>query len=294
MNTTLLVILLVIAYALLAIVKLYVQSKYSKKNVHNFTDTVIFWAFIFLIIAICFIPVAIINHEINTSILIYAILAGIFTVFFQLFYTLALSCGPVGISSFLTSASSVVYIVYSIIVFNEKITPFKIAAFVLFVAALACNIKKDKSKNINAKWIILISLTCLFLIAGSIVSKYFARDFAGDYKTGFLAIEYIVSFVLTAIIAIPLVLNNKTKPSIKFDKWYFIFGISIGVILVACVFINQWTVSIADMSYFTPIRGSMIMILAILEGWIVFNEKPTLLQTIGIVCGIGASILINF
>ena len=280
MNTTLLVILLVIAYALLAIVKLYVQSKYSKKNVHNFTDTVIFWAFIFLIIAICFIPVAIINHEINTSILIYAILAGIFTVFFQLFYTLALACGPVGISSFLTSAdssfltssfltsadssflissfltsaSSVVYIVYSIIVFNEKITPFKIAAFVLFVAALACNIKKDKSKNINAKWIILISLTCLFLIAGSIVSKYFARDFAGDYKTGFLAIEYIVSFVLTAIIAIPLVLNNKTKPSIKFDKWYFIFGISIGVILVACVFINQWTVSISDMSYFTPIR----------------------------------------
>ncbi len=294
MNSTLFVIILIVAYALLAACKLFTQSQYSKKNIHVFSDTVIFWAFIFLVIAVCFIPVAIINHEINRSILIYAILAGIFTVFFQLFYTLALACGPVGISSFLTSASSVVYIVYSIIVFGEKITPLKVVAFVLFVAALACNIKKDKTKNINAKWIFFISLTCLFLIAGSIISKYFARDFAGEYKTGFLAIEYVVSFLITIIIAIPLIINKRTKPSLKLDKWFFIFGLATGVILVACVFINQWTVTIADMSYFTPIRGSLIMAFAILEGWIVFKEKPTLLQTIGIICGIGASVLINF
>jgi len=294
MNTTLLVILLVFAYAVGATCKLFVQSKYSKNHVHSFSDTVVFWLYVFLVIGVVFVPMGIVNGEFKKEILIYGILTGIFAVGFQLFYTLSLSCGPVGLSAFFTSASSVTYIVYSIIVFKEPVTVCKIIAFVLFIAALCCNVKKDPSKNVNAKWIILITITCLFLFGQTIVSKYFARAFEGQYKSGYLAIQYLTAFVLTGIIAIPLISIKKTRPTHGPNRWYFILGGLCGLILVGCMFINQYTVSIADMSYFTPIRGALCMIFAIFQGWIIYKEKPTWLQWIGIVSGISAAVLVNF
>jgi len=294
MSNELLVALLIIAYAVLAAVKLFVQSKYSKQNVKSFSDSVLFWLLIFFLIGIAFLPSALINKEFRVEIIIYAFLAGLFTVGFQLFYTLALKEGPVGLSAFMTSASSIVYIVYSIIVFNEKFTALKGVAIGLFVIALAFNIKKDPKKNITLKWWILITITCLFLIGNSIVNKYFAVDLKGQFKSGYLSIEYITSFIITGIILIPLLCKQNLKPTLKINKWFFIFGVAIAGILVACVYVNQVTTTIADMSFFTPIRGALVMALSILEGWIVFKEKPTLLQWIGIAFGVASTVLINF
>jgi len=294
MSNELLLAILIIAYALLAAIKLFAQSKYSKKNINIFSDTVLFWLFTFLVIGIAFIPSAIIENQYRVEIILYAFLAGLFTVGFQLFYTLALKEGPVGLSAFLTSASSIIYIVYSIIVFKEEFTALKGVAIALFVVALAFNIKKDPQKHITVKWWILITITCLFLIGNSIVNKYFAVDFKGEFKSGYLSIEYITSFIITGIILIPLLTKKTTKPTIKCDKWFFIFGTIIALILVGCVYVNQVTTTISDMSFFTPIRGALCMVLSIMQGWLLFKEKPSVMQWIGIAFGIASTVLINF
>ncbi len=286
------IILLIILYAVLSVGKVIVQSHYSKNNINLFIDTFIFLNAVFLIIGISFLPMAIINNEFKKEIILYAFLNGLYSLLYQLFYTLAFIFGSVSLAIFFTSASSVINIVYSIIVFDERVTPFKIVAFVLFIFALIFNIKKD-NKSINIKWVICVLFASVSLIICGIVTKYFAMDFNGEYTNGFLSLSYIISFTLCSMLLMVKYKQTK-KTEIRLNKTFIISTLLVGLFLVGCVFLNQYITINAEISLYYPIRGGLCMVFGILSAWLIYKEKPTLLECIAMICGLLSVILVNF
>lgn len=290
-------LLLMLIYCLCAAFKVLTQSIYSKSNINSVSDTLIFWTYIFFVIGIFFVPFTIVNHEFSKVVLIYAILNGVFSLLYQLFYTLSFKYGSVSLSVFFTSASSVLCIVYSLIVFKEPLTPCKIIGFVLFTIALLLNIKKDQrseSSPNKLKYILCVVMASASLIVCSIVSKYLAVNLKGAYQFGFLSISYILAFILCLIIVLIIRFKNKNTITIIPNKKYFLFGSICSLFLIVCVFLNQYITTISDVSLYYPIRGGLCMIFGISLSWIFHKERPTTMQLIGMIAGLASVILVNF
>ena len=289
-------ILFTFLYSLFASIKVIIQSKYTKKNINFLLDTLVFWGFIFLIVGISFLVPALINETFKYEILIFGLIYGLFTYFYQLFYTLALKEGSTSLSAFIVSISSILNILFGVIVFNDKLTHARIAAFVLFFLALLFTFKLKDNKGINKKWLLYISITSISLIICNIVSK-FASNFAAEnnisYTFTYLSVGYSSSGILSILTIIPL-LFKKEKISIKPNKEYFGYSICIGLILLLVVFLNQYTLSLGSFSVISTLRGCLTAIISILMSLIFFKEKTSKNEVLGIISGLLAICLVNF
>lgn len=292
MDKVLLTIILILAYAILASIKVSFQSHFAKKHAQNFFDIVLFWVGVFFVIVVTFLPVAIANGQMSPDIIWYTILSAISTVGFQFAYSYAMKTGPVGLTVFLNSFNVVIIVGYSAIVFKDIPTLLQWIGLAILMVSFLFNFKKDKEKKpINIKWVISVIVALVCSAADSILIKHFSNN---TNRYGYMVYQYAFSFGFCLVISLFLLLKNN-KPAISMIKApYIIHVLGCGLILAACVAINHYSIAIAASGFLFPFRSGACMILGIITSIILYKEKLKWNQYVAVGLGVAAIILVNW
>jgi drug/metabolite transporter (DMT)-like permease len=200
------------------------------------------------------------------------------------------------VTSLTTKLSVVIPVIFSIVVFNEELTIYKLAGMVLALSAIVMIVYKPfevSGSKIESKEIILVPVV-LFFGAGAIDSfiKYSQEVYVPDDET--LAFS-ATTFLVAAFTSVGFRLAGRFEK--RENKWYRLIpaGIALGVVNFGSLFFLVMALgsnSISSSVVF-GINNIGIVLLSVIVGMVIFGEKLSLLNKAGIFIAI-LSILILY
>ncbi len=222
----------------------------------------------------------------------------VYSVFFALAYaaaligiTLAISWGPLSISTLIQSYSLIIPTIYGIVFLDEPIKQTTVIGFILLVISLfAVNyVKGNKQSKITLKWIIAIIICFVGNGMCSTVQKIQQEASGGKYKSELMIMALII--VGITLFAVSLFTEKKSiTPSVK-GGWYWavICGIFNGVVnLLVMILGGKIAVSIL----FPVITAGGIVLSSALAIFF-YKEKLSKIQLIGVLIGIISIVFLN-
>ena len=282
--------LLILVCAFLSCTKVTTQGFVAKENVKCPADAVILNCLVFACTAIVF--SLSVKNGIDVHVVPYAILFGVFSSAFQIFYALALEAGPFSATCMLVNLNMVVPVLFSCFFFNEKLTAVKLLGMVMCFLALFLN-TQNGGKKMNLKWIIYVFLAFFSTGAGiSITQKLFAKSQYSANVSQYVFLGYLVSFLTTGAI----VLFNRSrgnKGSFKVNRKNILFVVIIAVSLGLFQRFNTYANSFIDAIVLNPSVCGLTTMLQMLSGRIIFKEKFTKRKISSICVGIAAILIIS-
>lgn len=209
---------------------------------------------------------------------------------------LAIGTGPLSITSLIVQYSLIIPTVYGLISGDSPSPYLYIGLALLFVSLFLVNIeKKGEEKQISLKWIIFLLIAFLGNGICSTVQTAQQDVFKTEqnpdgYKSEFMIIALIIAFV--SILVAALVFERKgLGAKIKTGAhWYIICGLANGLV-------NLFVIMLADPKYPTSIVFPVIsaggIVMAALVGVLVYKEKLSVMQIIGMVLGTSSIVFLN-
>lgn len=271
-------------------VKSIVLSFLSKNNLNTTTDGILINGLIFLFAFIFFSP-----HILGASLptIIYGMILGTLSVLYQLAYLTALSAGPLSLTGLVNNLAMVVPIAVSAIFYKEPLSALRIAGIILTIVALFINTKVDADSHISKKWCIIIALS--FIANGLVASttKIYSYNVGGNESFSFVACSYLTAAVLSAIVYLVFKLNNKPK-TFKYRPTVFALTAIVGILLGSFQSLYTYASSIIDGTLLFPAYNGGATLLVTLSGVILFREKLSKRQLLGVLTGAAAIILMCF
>lgn len=283
-------ILLITLLCSLAAAKVIVQGKFSKSLIQNDADALSFNAGMFLTTAVIF------SWKIigcSTQVIPYALILAVLIVSFQFFYTKSLSTGNVAVIVLIINLSMIVPTLFSYFFYNESLSLQRIIGIAFTIVALVLCPAKDQKKTSGIKWLILALIASLLSSAISVTQKIFNSTHLATQQEAFLAIGYIVAFVLSLIL-LAIMKTKGTKPTIKLEKRYFISVSLIGIILAVHGWLTNYSITVIEGTLLFPFSCGGTILLSTIVGVVLFKDKLTPKQILGVIFGIVAAVLMNF
>lgn len=137
----------------------------------------------------------------NKDIFFWGITYGIVQVLFLIFKTLAMSNGPVSITTLIGNCSMLLSIFASVLIWNETLHIGHIIGISLLLCAILLCTKSDKNKAFSKIWLIYCLL--FFILCGSvgIIFKLFAASKSHSYRLDMMIISTLtmILFLSTAV-----------------------------------------------------------------------------------------------
>lgn len=220
----------------------------------------------------------------NPTAVLYGVVYGVILFAFLFFKTQSMVNGPVSLSTLIGSCAFVIATVFGVIYCEESVaSPQVVGMVLLFISLMLCvNPQKSKEK-LTKKWM----LYCLgFFIAGGftgILYKMFGKSSA--------CLEHEVMLLAAAIVAELLFLTfgffqtKKYGGTIRPDKRISLFVLLCGI--ASCLYIRL-NLSLSNMIpsvIFFPVSNGGMVILSTIAGKMLFHEKLTGRQLLGIMVG---------
>jgi len=282
--------IIILICALLSCTKVTTQGYVAKGNVKNTSDSVFANCLVFALTALIF--SLSLKNGINYGVIIYAILFGIFSSTFQIFYALALEAGPFSATCMIINLSMVVPVVFSLVFFNEKLTIIKLVGMFLCLFALFLNTRSD-GKKINLKWIIYVLLAFFSTGAGiSITQKLFAKSEYAANVEQFVFLGYLTAFLITFVLVM-FQKFSKAERNFKLTGKNIFLVFVIAASLGAFQFFRTNADSFIDAIVLNPSISGLATTFQMLSGRIIFKEKFTVRQICSICVGIVAILMIS-
>lgn len=231
---------------------------------------------VFLLLGIFF------SFQFHLPTVIYALVYGIFLCTSILFGFMALSTGPMALSSIIASFSLVIPFCFGIFVFNEKIKIFGVIGIVLLLISIVLiNYRKDK----NLSWIWFMYAILTFLSNGilSLIQKYHQIYYPNQFR-----VEFMFFSMLTCLIIFGLV-GLAQKEKFEFDAIGQISGVFNGFGYYILLFL----VTTQKASVLFPVISVGKIIAVWFVSKFIFKEKLKFLQIVGLIFGISAIVLLN-
>lgn len=225
---------------------------------------------------------------------------GIITAVQQISNLKALECGPWSYTSVIISLSTLIPALSGALIWQETLQIPQIVGMVFLVVCFVFSVEtKGEEKNASIKWLIWCAVA--FLCTGFIgVMQKFHQS--SDYKNelnAFLVTAFVVSCVYSFISV--LIMANKKEQDEKTEKakdnrFRFVFPIVLMVVSGICVAVNNklnlYLSGVMDSAVFFPIVNGGGLVLTTIAASILFKEKLTKKQWIGLVVGICAVIFL--
>lgn len=281
--------IIILICSFLSCTKVTTQGYVARGNIKNTADSVfancLVFFFTFIIFSIS------LKGGIKSGTVFYAIIFGILSSSFQVFYAMALESGPFSATCMLLNLSMSIPVVFSIIYFKEELTAVKLIGVILCLFALFLNSRSD-GRKINLKWILYVILAFVSTGAISITQKLFAKSQYGGFVEQFVFIGYLTAFLLTFILVLiqkGAGIQRNFKPGKKNIMLIFIIAASLG----AYQYFSTYANSFVDAVVLNPSISGMATTFQMLSGRIIFKEKFTLKQICSICIGIIAILLIS-
>ena len=223
----------------------------------------------------------------------YAIIMGI--AFISVFNLIGYCTKTIGITATTISnkLSLIIPVIISIIAYNETSTTLRIIGILLAIPAVYFSSKKTEKAEKQNSWK-LIAL--LFLLSGLLDSfvKFVETTFLSNTEDQAYYTIYV--FSTAAIIGMGILIQNLIRKKTKFAFKNIVAGCILGIPNYFSIyfFIKLLNSHIMNSSAIIPIANIGVVVCAAIAALIIFKERMNKANTIGLLLGIAAILLIAF
>lgn len=211
----------------------------------------------------------------------------------------ALQVGPMSYTSVIISFSTLISALSGVMFFDESLGWTQIVGIVLMLASFLLAAKNDgDEKKANFKWLFLCLIAFVATGGIGIMQKVHQNSVYKDELNAFLIVAFVSSALLCAIFAAWMEQRegrfaDKKEKNNKKQNW-FLLGIMISS--GACVATNNkfnlYLSGLMDSAVFFPIVNGGGLVLTTLAAVLLFKEKLSTKQWIGVVLGIASVVFL--
>lgn len=215
---------------------------------------------------------------------------------FALSYAITLLCfylailkGPLSLSSLATSYSLIIPTLFGIIYYKEESSSFFILGLLFMTISLfLINWTKD-DKKASFKW--AFYAFCAFLFNGlcTTVQVVQQKQFDGLYKNELMIISYVLAAIIFLLVAMKKERGTLKLCAKKGAMLALFKGMSNGFMNFLIMVLSLKMAS----SFMFPIISVGRVIMSAVLAAILYKERLTLMQNIGLVFGLGAIVFLN-
>ena len=217
--------------------------------------------------------------------LLIGILFGVITALSAVYKMLALSNGPMHITLLITTASMIIP-TFSGVFFGEgfSLPKFLVVGVLLFFIYLSLG--KNEGGSFSKRWFFYSAIA--FVLQGTIgvLQKIHQSSVYKNETGGFLLIAFLCSLIFSRIRA------KKPFSELRFTKRLVFFAFLCGICTFGMNFINLRLSGLLPSQLFFPLINGSSIVISSLASLLLFKEKLTKRQLVGLVGGIVSLILI--
>ena len=218
---------------------------------------------------------------------------------FQILYTVALTTGPVSLTVLIINFSVLIPTAMSFFVLGERLflTQMIGIAFLLVSMLLSVN-KSEGEQKASKKWLILTVACLLINGAGSCIQKFFyqtqtAKTVLNSDNT-YLVFVYIFSSAFAfAVYLFCAHTGKKEKSTFWFSKNVLFYAVAVGVVIAIFQKLYMLGNKLIDGSFMFPTYYGLQSLGMSLIGIVLFKDKLTVKQKIGILFGVACIAMMN-
>ena len=231
--------------------------------------------------AICILLFGIIaiNRGFSLFTIFLGVLFGVVTALSNYYKMQSLTCGPMHITLLITTSSMIIPTMSGVF-FGESFSVYKLIFVFVLIFFIYLSLEKKNSTEINKKWLIFCALA--FVLQGSIgvLQKIHQSSEHKDEIGGFLFVAFICSIVYSHFRA------KKGFKALNFNRKLFIFAPICGLCTFLMNFLNLRLSGLLPSQIFFPVVNGSAIILSSVMSVIIFKEKLTKRQIMGLCGGI--------
>jgi drug/metabolite transporter (DMT)-like permease len=279
--------LIVLGLCALATLKVTTQGVFAKKKVKTLADATLFNGLIFFFAALIFSVQA---FGAPIEVWLYGTVFGVLCVVFQITYTKALAQGNVSLSVLLVNLGTVFPILVSFFVFDEELSVMRVIGISLTLATffIVTDMKKCRLRGVLPAFFAMIANGAL-----GITQKLFGESQLSAWRAAFVSRAYIVASA-TSLVVYLVIMRFGKGISIAKNPSILAYSAATGIILALFQFFNTYAVSTVDGTFLFPAYSGGCIVLSTVTGVLLFKDRLSARQTIGVTFGILALIFMNF
>ena len=227
---------------------------------------------------------------------------GIVTVLQSVALLTALRIGPLSYTTVINSFSTLITALSGVIFFNEHLSGIRIVGIILMLTSflLAANPGSEK-KGMSFRWLVLCSVSFVATGGIGIMQKLHQTSPYKHELSEFLILSFSVSAVLSTVVFLALHRceshggSLSEKACVK-DRMRAVTAVAIMLLGGTCIAFNHkcnlFLSGVMDSAVFFPIVNGGTLVLTTLASMLLFRERLTKRQGIGIILGIASVLLL--
>ncbi|MBQ8388145.1 MAG: EamA family transporter [Clostridia bacterium] len=233
--------------------------------------------------------------------IVLGVVFGIVTALQGITNIVALQVGPMSYTSVIISFSTLISAMSGVMFFGESLGWAQIVGMVLMLASFVLAAKSDgDEKKANLKWLLLCLIAFIATGGIGVMQKVHQSSEYRSELNAFLIIAFISSAVFCAIFAALLKKREnrsaqaKEKQNKSIKQAYLMLGIMVaaGVCVAVNNKLNLYLSGVMDSAVFFPIVNGGGLVLATLAAVLLFREKLSKKQWIGVAFGIASVVFL--
>lgn len=234
---------------------------------------------------VCIIIFAILTAMGKVSVfsVIVGVLYGVMTAMSNGYKVIALGEGPMHLTTLVITASMIIPTMSGFIFFGEEFSLIKLIGIIFLLFFIYLSLEKgDDNGKINKKWLVFCGLCFVTTGMIGILQKIHQSSVHKDETAVFLLAGFICSLIYSAAI------SKKFNATLKMNAKYNALALVCGLCTFANHYLNLILSGIVPSQIFFPLVNAVPMILIIIMSVVLFKEKITKRQIIGIVGGMAS------
>lgn len=203
----------------------------------------------------------------------------------------AISCGPLSLSSLITSYSLMLPTAYGLVFLHDPMSiSFIIGIVLLLISLFLINKKTDKTQvAITARWALLIFITFIANGGCSVAQSVQQQKFDGAFKSELMIIAFAIFIVVTLIFAFIC----DRKDIVKSTKMGLLPAVVCGVANAVVNLLTMVLQGVMPVSVVFPLISGGSLILTYFVSRFVYKEKLSPVQLSGFLIGTISVVFLN-
>ena len=219
------------------------------------------------------------KEKISVYTVLLGLLFGVVTALSNLFKMLSLSNGPMNITLLVTTSSMIIPTMSGIF-FGEVFSLAKLCMVLILIAFIYLSVRKSDDTKINKKWFLFCVLAFLFQGTVGVLQKIHQNSVHKTEVSGFLFIAFICAIIFCFL------RSRGSDQKITLDKMTVFIGLICGGCTFGMNYINLKLSGLVPSQLFFPLINGSAIVLSSIMSVIIFKERLSKRQTIGLVGGI--------
>jgi len=229
--------------------------------------------------------VLLLQSSISAYTLLLGLVFGVVTALSNFYKMRALSAGPMHITLLVTTSSMIIPTLSGVF-FGEAFSLAKLGVVLVLIGFIYLSIRKHDDTKMSKKWLLFCVLAFLFQGTIGVLQKIHQASAHKAEVSGFLFVAFLCAIVVC------FVRNSGTRQKVTLGKMTVFLGLICGLCTFAMNYINLKLSGLLPSQLFFPLVNGSSIVLSSLMSVVLFKERLSKSQTIGLVGGIASLIAI--